>query len=50
MTVNPGGSRSTVLAAAIRMRRTDFRRLENGCTEQHPFPLFDSARGRTLPV
>jgi hypothetical protein len=39
-----------VLAAAMRKRRMDSRNRENGCTEQHPPPLFDSARGRTLPV
>ena len=37
-----------MLAAAMRMKRIDSRRLENGCTEQHPFPLFDSARGPTV--
>lgn len=39
-----------MLAAAMRKRRIDSRNRENGCTEQHPPPLFDSARGRTLPV
>jgi hypothetical protein len=35
----------------MRVRRTKFRCLEeNGCTEQHPFPLFDSARWFTLPA